>query len=450
LPCSATRPAGSSPRAVPVLGTALAALALLSGLACHRGASGRARAPADVQPELTRLLPHRGYPGTEVVMEGRHLAHPLKVCFQGQTLPADRYEVLGDTRIRVRIPDDARGEAILSVTTPGGTLGRYFFVKPTVHDVLEAPFVPVHAVHNANRMLDFPGYRRTNRGARLQLPLAPVLVPRHGASAEVGQGCLLNLSLPAPFQEALPASVQALLKAQGLEPWRVELLVVSQPLAPVFHPHAWLEAGGLPAGDRPQGFKVGVALREQAAGVHFEGQEPEAFLEVAADAPFPDDLMLTGLPAQGSTAFWSVTRLGSQAAVTLHLLLDERDQQALAGLVAGTDRVSQLLKRLAGAPEFRDAATFGPFQALFRPRLAGYGRSIEGPGPGQVTHVHNGTGLAGTRAVTLEGQPVQAFQVLSDGVVQVTVPRDATGRLSVTTELGESAPVALHPATPNP
>lgn len=431
--------------------TALVTVALLSGLACHQGNRDHPAAPAE-KPELTRLRPDRGYAGTEVVIEGRHLGHPLRVCFKDQPLPGDRYEVQGDTLIRVTLPEDAQGEASLAVTTPAGTSGRTCFVKPSVRTVLQEPFFPVHAVLNPNRMLDFPDYRRTSQGALLQLPLAPVLEPRHGSAAEVGQGCLLNFQLPAPFREVLPASVQRLLQDQGIDPGWVEVLCVSQLLAPdagpqVFHPHAWIDAkGGMEA--HPHGFKAGVALREQAPGVHFEGHEAAAFLEVAPEGPFPENLVLAGLPARGSTAFWSVTRFGTQAVATLHLLLDESDQHALAELTRHADRGSRLLKRLAEAPGLGKAAAFLPFKALFRPRLAGYGRQVELPDPATTTYLHNGTGLTGTRAVTLGGQPVPAFKVLTDGLLRVTVPRGAAGDLRVTTDLGESDPVPVLPALP--
>lgn len=456
LPCPTPLRTDPGPRRSPNLGfppaSALLALALLPSLACFRGGHDR-RDPAAtvVQPELTRLVPNRGFPGTEVVLEGRHLAHPLQVSYQGRPLAAEQIEVLGDAQIRVRLPDDAQGEAILSVTNAAGTSGKYFFVKPGIREVLQQPFVPVHAVQHDLRMLDFPDYRRTGQDGRLQLPIAPVLEPRHGARPEVGQGCILNFRLPAPFQEVLPASVQALLKAQGIESHRVDILCVSQPLGPdagaqVFHPHAWIEARGGVAGPHPKGFRMGVALREQAPGIHFEGQAPDAFLELATEAPFPDELVLAGLPAQTSTAFWSVTRLGAQAAVTLHLLLEERHQQALAAIAGHADRFPDLLRHLATAPELKDTAVFQAFQALFRPRLAGSGRVLAHPDPGLCAIRANGTGLAATRAVTVGGQPVTTFQALSDGLLQLTIPRTwAGGALVVTTDLGASDPVALPP-----
>ena len=429
--------------------TALVAVGVLSALACSGGRHDRRAVQVpDAKPELTRLLPNRGYPGTEVVMEGHHLAKPLQVSYQGQPLAADRWEVQGDTRILVRLPDEAQGEAILSVTHAAGTSGKYFFVKPCVREVLQQPFVPVYGVLRQVRMLDFPTYRRTTEGARLQLPTAPVFAARQGASAELGQGCALNLQLPAQFWEVLPASVQALVKELGIEPYRVAILCVSQRLgedggAQVFHPHAWLEAAGGTAGPHPQGFKVGVALREQAYGLHFEGHDPQAFLELAAEAPFPADLAVTGLPPQGSTAFWSVTRFGAQAAATLHLLLSEQDHEALAGLAAHADHCWSLLEGLAQTP-LKDAAVFQPFQALFRPQLAGYGRAVANPDP-ELTTLHvNGTGLAGTRAVTVGGQPVKVFEVLTDGLMRLTIPKAwAGGALVVTTNLGTSDPVAL-------
>ena len=149
--------------------------------------------------------------------------------------------------------------------------------------------------------------------------------------------------------------------------------------------------------------------------------------------------------APTSTSFWSITCLDRQTAVTLHLFLDPEDQLAL-NQIKNVNTVSELLVAMGESSVLSRSCAYRQLQAIFRPKLAGYGRKVASTRPGQWTFIHNGAGLTGTRTITVGGQPVADFQALSDGVLRVTVPQGATGELKVTTEMGESDPAPVVPA----
>lgn len=454
----------------PCVRVILSGLILLEALAGCGGKRDGFRSESPLaKPELSTMRPRKGFPGTEVILEGKHLAQPVEISCNGKSLSPNRFEVQGNTRILAQIPDDVEGDALLSVGNSAGSSLEVFTVRPSHREVLRQPFVPVYSVLDNVRMLDFPTYRRTNHYPKMQLPIAPRLevYPARGLGemfppASLATTCLLNLRLPPSFHELLPASVQTLLQDQGIPSFNVEILCVSQHDSGdgknhVFQPYDWIDPEAPATGSPPTSTTVRVALRDQAPDIHFAGHGPSDLLEETLsvhpkDAPEPtvnsplDDLAITGLNSHTSTAFWSITIFRGRAAATLHLLLSDRDNAVLEHEAGLADNFYQLLRGMQASPVLNQSHPYRKIQALFRPRLAGYGRKVEGQDPERWTFLHNGTGLARTTAVTVGDLPVESFKALSDGLLQVSVPKGMRGDLQVTTDLGESASVPLIPA----
>jgi hypothetical protein len=427
-------------------------------------------------PGISGYSPVQGIPGTEVTLTGLHFTGATQVSYGGTALGAARYNVDSDTSVRVRVPDDAAANGAIGVVTPAGTAftSAAFTVLPSRSASFTQPFVDVSSTATGNDMLDFPVERRTDQYQFLQYPQAPIFHAYDPISAPPGNRAAvsfatftLNFMLPAPFYEVIPDSVKAQIAELGIQSANVDIFCVSQdyaydgvtPYTPnvtdgiyLFRPHYWADPAAPNAAlNLNDNFHVGVGLFEQEAGIVFAGHLPTDFfydsISVHSETPgalsqvissgqqFP----MAGFNINNSTSFWSVTQLLNRAAATLHLFFNDADQatlQGIAGNPAVTD-VATLATALAASPL---GATRGVamLSALARPVINSGIRIPAGSGDDQLTLT--GSCMTGTTAVTLGGVPVVSFTMVSDAILQVTVPSGATGNLVVTTGLGASAP----------
>jgi len=119
-------------------------------------------------PAITAFQPLRGAPGTEVTVTGRNLSAVTEVRYDHVVLPRNRFEVDDDTRGRVRVPDDAARDGVISLAAPGAPevdTGTAFILEPSRHRTLHARFVVTpHWLGHKNR-LDFPAWRRSSSTA---------------------------------------------------------------------------------------------------------------------------------------------------------------------------------------------------------------------------------------------------------------------------------------------
>ncbi len=231
-------------------------------------------------PGITSFSPDHGIPGTEVVVLGAHFTGVTQVAFAGAALPAARYDLDDDGRLRVRIPDDALADGALAVTTAAGTdatLGN-FTVLPSRLRTYQEPLVEVLQPIFGVRQLDFPVERRTAQYA-YGFPKAPVLHAYHlsppaGGHGEVAGRTLptftLNLKLPSTFFAALPASVRNQIAVLGIPPGPGGHLL-REPELPVRWHHARLRGVFVPAAilarSRPAlQFPHGLRPRFQSGG----------------------------------------------------------------------------------------------------------------------------------------------------------------------------------------
>jgi len=432
------------------------------------GGGSSTPAPA---PKITAITPASGVPGAEVVLEGDALAGPTRLTFAGHDLPAGRFDVDGDSRIRVRIPDDAQDGGVITVSTAAGTAqAPAFTLLPSRRAAFPKALEKITGKYDSGTWVNFPGGGRSAIYDLLE-PTAPVFHAYHPSGEDdTGSGnrpghlftrYSLNLKLPAPFQEVLPASVKAGIAAAGLKSADVDILCASQDyqydgVTPdlgiyLFRPHYWTDPGAPLSGRyiRPHDLTAGIF--EADAGVSIDGHAPgEVFpfgiLTHGNQDPLtkePLDSMIlvsgnsqpmAGFDTGASTGLWSLTREGTRAAATLHLLFNDGDQTALDGITAA----SGTLQELVAGMDMSLGASRGVqmLKALFRPMAASAIRS-------GATVTLAGTCLGGATAVLLDGKPVPGPRALSDAVVRVDLPAGTTGKLQVVTPLGTSDPVPL-------
>lgn len=432
------------------------------------GGGSSTPAPA---PKITAITPASGVPGAEVVLEGDALAGPTRLTFAGHDLPAGRFDVDGDSRIRVRIPDDAQDGGVITVSTAAGTAqAPAFTLLPSRRAALPKALEKITGKYDSGTWVNFPAGGRSAIYGLLE-PTAPVFHAYHPSGEdETGSGnrpghlftkYSLNLKLPAPFQEALPASVKAGIAAAGLAPADVDLLCASQDyqydgVTPdlgiyLFRPHYWTDPGAPLSGKyiRPHNLTAGIF--EADAGVSIDGHAPgEVFpfsiLTHGNEDPLtkePLDSMIlvsgnsqpmAGFDTGASTGLWSLTREGTRAAATLHLLFNDGDQDKLDGLTRTSGTLGELVLGMDAA--LGTSRGVQMLKALFRPMATSAARS-------GATVTLAGTCLGGATAVLLDGKPVPGLKALSDAVVRVDLPAGTTGELQVVTPLGTSDPVQL-------
>ncbi|WP_306597685.1 hypothetical protein [Geothrix sp. 21YS21S-2] len=433
------------------------------------GGGGSAR-PASA-PEITAITPASGVPGAEVVLEGRALAGPTRLTFAGRDLPAGRFDADGDSRIRVRIPDDAQDGGVIAVSTAAGTAqAPAFTLLPSRRAAFPKALEKITGTYDSGTWVNFPAGGRSAIYNLLE-PTAPVFHAYHpGGEDGTGSGnrpghlftrYSLNLKLPAPFQEALPASVKAGIADAGLNPADVDILCASQDyqydgVTPdlgiyLFRPHYWTDPGAPATGKYVQPHTLTAGIFEADAGVTIDGHAPGVMFpfgilthgdqDPLTKEPLDSQILVSGntQPMAGfdtgaSTGLWSLTREGTRAAATLHLLFNDGDQAALDGITAASGTLQDLVTAMDKAVGASRGTRM--LKALFRPMASSATRS-------GATVTLAGTCLGGATAVLLDGKPVAGLKALSDAVVRVDLPAGTTGKLQVVTPLGTSDPVQL-------
>ena len=423
--------------------------------------------PPTLQPPvLTQFNPPQGIPGTQVTLTGSHLAATTQVSYGGVALGTERFDVDGDTQVRVRIPDTAMANGVLGLSTPAGSVdsASAFALLPSRSQALAQKFETETGLLSGTTLLEFGGAGRTQQYSDLQLPQAPVFHAYDPIGAAPGMRNFpiftLNFKLPAPFYEAIPASLRAQIATLGVTPAQVDILCVSQNYAYdgvtpkegvyLFRPHYWTDPQAPNFGIYTATSEVLVGLFEQAPGILFAGH---AATELFSDTITVHELVkgvagpilssvqqfpMTGFNLGSSTGFWSLAKVNDRVAATLHLFFTDADQAALDGITPTSTDLIQLIRAM------RAGMTGGHgldlLQALVRPILYGGGHRVQVPNSWDDQVILSGSGLTGTRAVTLAGVPVP-FLLLSEAALQVTLPRDSQGsHLLVTTAVGVSDP----------
>jgi hypothetical protein len=439
-------------------------------------------------PAIIAMDPAQGIPGTEVLLTGQFFNNATQVAFGGAALAAGGFEVLDDTRIRLRIPDAVPpGTQALAVTTPVGTgaAGTDFTVLPSRLLAFLQPTATNVSPFGLNQV-DFPAVRRTQQYQFLNYPQAPVLHaynPLGGAPGSLLTNPFahftVNVQLPAPFFEILPASIRNQLNALGISPANVEVFLVSQDYAYdgisgadgiyELRPHYWLDPDVPEFGVVNDIFNIQVGLFEQETGITM-GLDPAT----PAPAPFfaagvtvhgpadaasnpvygqvlssPNNLPVYGINAPGaapgtsppdSHAFWSLVVDTNKAAATLHLLLNDADQAALQGAVNGLPANAALGQLGLTLATLFPAASPIPvkLEELTRPLVTGAARVSLSSSQDELTVT--GSMLSAATDITLGGVAVNTFTTQSDAVLRFVVPAGTSGVLVIEGPIGDSLP----------
>ena len=423
-------------------------------------AKGGGKAP---EPRATALEPGSGTPGTMVLIHGEGLTQDARVHFNAnpaQGAPGSaEVQWVDEHTLKTWVPEGATSGGVQVTTSAGPASFGDFQVLPSRGACLGLPLLEVPDSNDGHgRKLDFPSLRRTAQYESLAYPKAPIFHPYHPLEdgslrhAKVASQITLNLQLPESFRPALPDSVQAKLKELGLAPGQVDILVVSQdqpwtagtPM--LFRPHYWTDPEAPSHGTYDTHTTVHAGFFEAEPGVQFHGYPHGAFIQQAISVhpgdggvivSSPDVMGVAGLDPGHSQAFWTLTLNGKRAAATLHLILEDKDQDALEALSLQVATVKDLLNGLARSPLATRPIVARLF-ALGRPLVTGIHR-LPGTERGWMIH---GNGLTGATAVTLGGEAVPALTVLDDTRIRVEGPRTArsTEAIVVTTPFGESTP----------
>lgn len=436
-------------------------------------------------PSITDFQPKRGGPGTEVTVTGTALGGVDHVQFGGQELDRSRFDVDSPTRVRVRVPDDARSDAVLALAAGDGSAQtpEAFVIVPTPSLALRLPLVPSGPPGpDGETWLDFPVTDRSDLYGRL-MPKAPIFLPLNpdGRNGDGTYGLrearselsivyyaryTLSLRLPPSFLPSLPPALLARLKGLKVAPEKVDILCESQDYlydgssgpggTYLFRPHPWTDPDAPMYGSYACGHNLGAALFETDPGMtlgsHGEGEwfEYAILTQGSGEAEggqvlaLGGELPLAGLDVEASTGFWSLVldRDTGRAAATLHLFFSDRDQSILDGLTPSWHELDDLVRGLGE----NLGATKGVrlLLRLFRPRVDAVALSLP-DASGRVRAALTGCGLSGAMAVLVDGVPVLPFRVVSDAQVRVLLPAGAAGSLQVATPLGTSDPVELAP-----
>ena len=116
--------------------------------------------------------------------------------------------------------------------------------------------------------------------------------------------------------------------------------------------------------------RIRVRLFSADPGIRFAGHGAQAWVEDGISihpgpdqviVSSPDNLHLLGLDPHLSHTVWTLTRCGNRVAITLHLFLNDPDQDALAAASVRANNLRRLFLELEGSP------VLAPLEALFRP-----------------------------------------------------------------------------------
>ena len=449
-----------------------------------------------VAPVITGFEPVEGIPGTEVTLTGRNLANVTMVTFNGNHLQG-RFEVLDDTRVRVRMPDQGEADTggLLAVVSQAGTAttNRPFHVLESRIDAFGQILA---GSPDGASLLDYEVFHRAAPYG-LDLPTAPVFHPLDptGDGRRLGlppsrlgspsPSYTLGLHLPGAFYAALPSALRHELEVQGIRRDHVAILVASQRNiydsgggepdrdAYEFKPQYWLypdapAQGGPDNGSlvvvrlfRPDTAAPGLEENLTLGGAGFDN----LVAAVATLGPDATGAVVAGGRAQvrgpvlapvdftQSYGFWTLTVAGGEAAATLHLLLNDADQGRLL-LAPGLPQqitLDQLVVslRAQGFTVAEALASLGRPMATPVDRRAVVVADPANPGQDIATGMDQIT-LQGDMITDVTGVyvndvplPDGQVQVDSQAVLRVLVPTGTQGHLQVWTTRGPGDRVQL-------
>jgi len=441
------------------------------GGSCH---SAQAFTVVYEAPVLTAMAPAEGVAGTEVTFTGFNLDGVADLRYGGTPLFPGTWQL--DTR---SVPGRIRA------TVPvGAATGAFTLTNPAGAACTSAPFT-VRRLPNRAALLeetipmtfrgwrfsrDYPASHRARQYGILAFPKAPVFHAYHPYSDDgtgdptrairpghIFPGFPLHLRLPADrFLEVLPPGAQAQLGTLPVPANPLELHVVCQDQPylgqMLFRPHCWLYPKTPELGTQAEGREawMGLYTAPGAPVVQFAGAAPGAFLpgpatlvHPAGDAAGPPSMMVSssnthqvaGLDFEATRTLWSLVHdqhgpvLPGRTAATLHLLLDDQDQEALAALAGDPAVVTfrDLLRAMHASPVLGPAS--GPAPAaltalaeLVRPRLTGAQLADPPRGPGGPQPVVLlGSGFSGAfpgslPEVTVDGIAATGITVADDRI----------------------------------
>lgn len=424
-----------------------------------------------VAPVITGFTPAGGYPGTEVSVAGENLGAFTGLRYGTVTIDPNQVEHTQDG-LRFRVPDGANLASPITIVTPAGTAtsAAAFQLVPSRFTSLAKDVFVREGDFFVGPKLDSPQNWRTAQYG-IDLPKAPVLHPYNAGHLEgmrpgheYGR-YTLSLKLDTAFYPALPQGILAALAARSIERSQVDILVASedytytgafnadgslnQESTYLFRPHYWTDP------DAPQ-FGLYTAVHNEIYAGFFETegnltvsnhpageifqfrisvhpQNPSAPSPVISSNP---DEPVAGLNVNQTTAFWSLTILGTRAAATLHLMFADGDQAELEAQIPTMGTLGALMN---GSPALNGTRAFRMLRALARPLVAEV--AAEDLPSERVLKVR-GSGFAGLTDVQVDGVS-RPFTPLSDALVKVTLPAGTAGTLVFVSSYGASAPVAF-------
>ncbi|BDU71373.1 IPT/TIG domain-containing protein [Mesoterricola silvestris] len=425
-------------------------------------------------PSIAAIEPDQGIPGTEVTVTGTGLAGITGITYGGLELPASRYSLDSSTSLRVRIPDDAQvGGSIGVITgTPPMATSPEFVMLPSRRAIAPHTLTVTKAPDLLGQQwLNYPDARRSAIYQDLSLPLSPVFHAYNPGGDNPGlrdgkfvASYSLSLLLPPAFLEVLPRAIQDRIKALGVPPANVQILVSTQNYAYdgvtpdngvyLFRPHYWTD---------PDAPNSGIYYKDHAlSGGIFEA-DPKVTLSGHPSGEWFDFSILThgpsateagpivasgntepmaGFDVTETTGLYSVVQDGDRVAVTLHILLNDEDQATLDGITATPPTLGGLFKALltSGFAKTRGIQLLGD---LTRPVIATVTHTPV-PGAPDLRVTLTGSALTGAQEVLLNGTPLTPLPgESSDAILRVDLPAGSTGNLQVVTPLGTSDPVPL-------
>jgi hypothetical protein len=431
--------------------------------------------------------PTLGGPGTKVVVTGSGFIGTDQVVFGG-TAATSKASADGTT-LTAWAPDMAPGQTpgpvdltVRTVSAGSISVGSFSYLAPRLA-LLSQPFVevlpPVPSI--TSREFDYPSGHRTDQYG-MSFPQAPVLHPynpdQYGTDVRndatgvpmLAPRMTLNIQFPTVFREVLPASVLQQIQASGVSLDNVSILCYSQnyfwdgsnPYE--FRPHYYTDPNAPYSGSYNETSNLSLGLFEAENGISLVDAQGSAFFgtqvivhnETVAPnlvVSSPDSLQMPGINVANSTSFWSLVVDGTNAAATLHLLLNDGDQARLEAIMdqpAAPITLQQLAQGLqadVAADTVSNPRVVAQASAMFGPLVNG---ALLGAAAadGSATLTLFGSGFTGATAVTAgtANQAGSSLQVVSDSTLTVTVPQAAAaqGNLIVTTAFGASQPAALN------
>ncbi len=211
----------------------------------------------------------------------------------------------------------------------------------------------------------------------LGLPKAPVFHPYHPLGNAAGNtppartnhgapAVLVAAKFPLAFYDNLPLTIRETLAQQQIPNGNVDILFDTQDLpweddTPInFRPHYWTDPDAPYVGTYKIQSNLQVGFFAPDRELSIAGQSPgELRPHTILVHPYkadreslilssPDNMQVPNLNWQNSSSMWSVVikKEDNRAAVTLHWLLNDRDQAQLAALTARASNMTDLVTKL--------------------------------------------------------------------------------------------------------